>query len=155
MTENLSKIKIDSVVKRAIEMFNHESSGDVHPFFHECPRVSMPFISHRSAIRKSINEWLEDSLRSSRNIEILAEHSLGVIGEGDRDLRMREMTSEEGASLERYADMTRGIMNLKRNLNVSYIFFISGLAFSVFSNILFYFILVIRPELDHIRKKSH
>ena len=119
MTENLSKIKIDSVVKRAIEMFNHESSGDVHPFFHECPRVSMPFISHRSAIRKSINEWLEDSLRSSRNIEILAEHSLGVIGEGDRDLRMREMTSEEGASLERYADMTRGIMNLKRNLNVS------------------------------------
>ena len=105
-------------------MWTQESSGDVHPYLDESPRVSMPFISHRSPIRDSINEWLEDLLRSSRNMEILAERSLGVIGDGDRDLRMREMTPEDRASLEKYAVITKDIMHTKKCLDVSHHFYL-------------------------------
>ena len=81
------------------------------------PEISMP---QRKAITNNLNEWLEELLCSSRNIEILAESSLDVIGKGDEDLRMREMTPEEGASLMEYARLTKGIMSFKRFLTVSY-----------------------------------
>jgi hypothetical protein len=96
-----------------------EASGETHSFFiSENPRVSMANISmpQRKTTTNSVNEWLEEFLRSSRNIETLAEHSLDVIGNGDKDLRMREMTSEEGASLKRYTEITGRIMSLKRSL---------------------------------------
>ena len=69
---------------------------------------------------KYVNEWLEELLCSSRNIEILAESSLGVIGKGDEDLRMREMTPEEGESLKEYTRVTEGLLAFKRYMNVSY-----------------------------------
>ena len=81
------------------------------------PEISMP---QRKAITNNLNEWLEELLCSSRNIEILAESSLDVIEKGDEDLRMREMTPEEGASLMEYARLTKGIMSFKRFLTVSY-----------------------------------
>jgi hypothetical protein len=125
MCENLSKI--DERIRKALEMYNefigHKSSGEVHTFYPELSRVCMPDISmpDQKTIKKSINRWLEELLCSSRNIEILAESSLGVIGKGDDDLRMREMTSEEGASLKKYTNRTQDVvMSLRRTLNVSY-----------------------------------
>ena len=100
------------------------------------PEISMP---QRKAITNNLNEWLEELLCSSRNIEILAESSLDVIGKGDEDLRMREMTPEEGASLMEYARLTKGIMSFKRFLTVSYKTFTSCLAFLIFSKQFFFF----------------
>ena len=80
--------------------------------------ISMP---QRKPITKHINDWLEELLSSSKNIEILAEASLGVLGKGDEDLRMREMTSEEEESLKMYAESTRRIMGRRLFLNVSYL----------------------------------
>jgi hypothetical protein len=100
-----------------------EASGETYSFFFsESPRVSVANISMppRKATTNSVNEWLEEFLRSSRNIETLAERSLDVIGNGDKDLRMREMTTEEGTSLKRYTEITEHIMSFKRCLTVSY-----------------------------------
>jgi hypothetical protein len=134
MCEDLSKIDINS--RKLIDMItkfigNNESSGEVHTFFPEPPRVSMLSIStpHPKVITKYLNEWLEELLSSSKNIEILAESSLGAITKGDEDLRMRELTSEEEASLEKYTDISVGVMELRRYLNVSLPVY---LAFSVF-----------------------
>ena len=126
MCENLSRIDIR--VRKAIEQsverigIGLKSSGEVYSFLTECPRVSIPEISlpQQKTIKNSLSGWLEELLRSSRNIEILAERSLGVIGKGDEDLRIREMTSEEEASLKKYAGITATIMLLKRQLMVSY-----------------------------------
>lgn len=132
MCENLSKI--DKIfIREAIERATgRESSGDIYPFYKECPRVSMPEISIVQGM--SISEWLEELLRSSSNIEIMARRSLGMIGKGDKDLRMREMTSEEGASLKTYTDITKAVMSLKHGLSVS----TSCLAFSAFSKLFFW-----------------
>ena len=148
MCENLSKIDISA--RRAIEMFSEhvgqESSGEVHSFFPECPRVSMPDISmpQRKAITNSMNGWLEELLSSSRNIEILAERSLG---KGDADLRIREMTSEEEASLKKYAGITDNLMFLRRHLTVSYKTLSSSLTFSIFSKQIFFFFWVLHSVL--------
>jgi len=53
-------------------------------------------------------------LGSSRNIEKLAESSLGVLEKGDEDLRIREMVAEERESMARYTDLTVPIMFSKR-----------------------------------------
>ena len=122
MCENLSRI--NKRTRKSIETFGeyigHESSGEVNTFFPEYPRVSIPDkFMQRKAMTKYLNEWLEELLCSSRNIEILAERSLGVIGKGDEDLRMREMTSEERESLKSYTEITEGVISFKRYMNVS------------------------------------
>ena len=78
--------------------------------------MSMP---HGKTTAKSTKKMFEDFLSSSKNIEILAENSLGRIRKGDEDLRIREMTSEEVASLETYARVTKRIINVKRIMDVS------------------------------------
>lgn len=125
MSENLSKIDIRN--RESVKVFDdfcagHNSSGEVYSFLPPHPQVSISFISlpHRKVITNNMNEWLEGLLSSSRNIEILAESSLDVIEKGDEDLRMREMTSEEGASLRKYTNFTERIMIFKRALNVSF-----------------------------------
>ena len=101
------------------------------------PDISMP---QRQTITDSINDWLEKLLSSSKNIEILAESSLGVIGNGDEDLRIREMAPLEEASLEKYTKITEGIMTLKRYLTVSLQNFYLLLCIFRFSqNLFFYF----------------
>ena len=130
MFENISKV--NKSVKKFMEIWNEKgSSGDVYSFFTECSRVSMPSASLPN--QSSITKWLEYLLCSSRNIELLAEHSRGVIENGDNDSRMRELTSEEGASLRKYAQLTKILMRLKWGLTVSYKTFTSCFAFSVFS----------------------
>ena len=130
MSENLSKI--DKKTRQAIETrdkltFNdHDSSGEVYSGYPQCPRVSMPMISiPNQTIEKSINEWLAELLCSSENINILAENSLGVLGKGDDDLRMREMTEEEKSSMETYVLLNSAILSAKNVLYVSlnFIFF--------------------------------
>ena len=120
MSENLSRL--DERNRKNIETASRRNSlNEVFSFFLECPRVSIPDISipNQKTITNSINEWLEELLRSSGNMEIMAERSLDVIGKGDEDLRMREMTFEEGASLKRYKDITKMVMRSKRHLTVS------------------------------------
>ena len=133
MSENLSKI--DKKTRQAIETrdkltFNdHDSSGEVYSGYPQCPRVSMPMISiPNQTIEKSINEWLAELLCSSENINILAENSLGVLGKGDDDLRMREMTEEEKSSMETYVLLNSAILSAKNVLYVSlnFIFFIQS-----------------------------
>lgn len=130
MSENLSKI--DKKTRQAIETrdkltFNdHDSSGEVYSGYPQCPRVSMPMISiPNQTIEKSINDWLAELLCSSENINILAENSLGVLGKGDDDLRMREMTEEEKSSMETYVLLNSAILSAKNVLYVSlnFIFF--------------------------------
>lgn len=139
MCESLSKV--DSVTRSAFSMFNesvgHESSGEVHTIYSEDPRVSIPDSSMPLNISPAISEWLEELLCSSKNIEVLANSSLGVIGKGDEDLRMREMASE-GTSLEDYRKSTRLVMLRKNLLNVSCIFLPLALHFPIFSNNFFF-----------------
>ena len=179
MSENLSKI--DEIPRRVIEMtselIGHESSGEVNSFLPEWPRVSIRDISmpNRKTAEKLVTEWLEDLLSSSANIEKLAESSLGVIGNGDEDLRIREMTSEEGASLKKYMEITQMIMHMKRFSTVSFfftfffyplscpcIFFFRFSVFSFFSKHFFFpsffrfFILFANtPDNDRTRRKRH
>ena len=127
MCENLSKIDINArnLVAFIADLFGHEldSSGEVTSILSECPRISISDVSmpQRKAISIYMSEWLEELLSSSKNIEILAESSLGVIEKGDEDLRMREMTSKERMSLKRYKQITKDIMFFRRNLTVSYL----------------------------------
>jgi len=118
MCENLSRINETS--KKAIEMFSefvgHESTDEIYTFPPVNPRVSIPDISMspRGNISNSIKEWLEELLSSSSNIKTLAESSLGVLGKGDEDLRIREMIAEERESMEKYTELTVPIMFSKR-----------------------------------------
>lgn len=169
MCESLSKI--DSRIREVIEKkLGHESSGDIFSIFSECSQVYISDISmpQPKNTTNSIKEWLEGLLRSSGNIEILAERSLGAIGNGDKDLRMREMTSEEGASLKRYKEITESIMGLKTGLTVSYKISTSCLFFShnfffVHHSVLlllkhvalFLYLPRFRPVHDRTRKRSH
>jgi len=124
MCENLSRINESS--KKTIEMLSefvgHESSGEIYTFSNITPRVSLPDISMspQKSITNSIKEWLEELLSSSRNIEKLAESSLGSLVEGDDDLRIRQMIAEERESMERYTELTVPIMFSKRLMKVSY-----------------------------------
>lgn len=102
--------------------FNEES--EVSSIVSNKLRVSMPRISiNKKTVKNSISEWLEELLSSSKNIEILAKNSLGVIEKGDVDLRMREMTEEEKISMSHYATLTKKILHAKGILNVSFYFF--------------------------------
>jgi len=58
-----------------------------------------------------ISEWLENPLRSYSNIEILA--SMGKL-ENDDDPRIREMTKETSAELDKIFSITEEIIMLKR-----------------------------------------
>lgn len=120
MSENLDRFNKDFFDSLS-ELIGLDFSDDseVCSFFSERPRVSMLEISTRKHVTDSINDWLEELLSSSRNIEILAESSLGVIGKGDEDLRMREMALGEGASLKKYTEITEAIIRRKTVLNVS------------------------------------
>ena len=100
------------------KFFGQDLSGEATSIFPE-PRVSISDNSMPQNVSDYVNEWLEELLRSSKNIEILADSSLGVLRKGDEDLRMREMASE-GTSLEKYKEYTRPIMGHKKILNVSY-----------------------------------
>lgn len=125
MWEDLSKVdkSAGDPFKKFSEFVGHESSGEVNSIFPQAPtvpRVSMPYVSMHQKTAKSIKEWLENYLCSSKNIAKLAESSLGVLDKGDEDLRMREMIPEEVASLKRYGDVTEDVMTVKRYLNVSY-----------------------------------
>ena len=81
----------------------------------------MPYMSvPQKTTRKSIMKAFEDLLCSSKNMEILAESSLGTIRKGDEDLRIREMSAEEVTSLKGYADITSTVINLKGLVTVSY-----------------------------------
>ena len=121
MCESISKLgEIQRETLRTIfNFFGQDLSGEATTFLPEYPRVSISDKSMPQNVSDSVNEWLEELLCSSRNIEILAESSLGVLRKGDEDLRMREMASE-GTSLEKYKEYTRPIMGHKKILNVSY-----------------------------------
>ena len=117
--------------------FNEES--EVSSIVSNKLRVSMPRISiNKKTVKNSISEWLEELLSSSKNIEILAKNSLGVIEKGDVDLRMREMTEEEKISMSHYATLTKKILHAKGILNVSFYFFFF---FLVGFHVLFHYIL--------------
>jgi len=77
------------------------------------PLISIP--SH--TVDGSIHMWLHDLLSSSKNIDILAENSLGVLGKGDDDLRIREMTEEERKSEEKYETIHGAIIFRKKKLH--------------------------------------
>jgi len=120
MCENISNINETS--KKAIDIFSEfvgrESAEEVYTFSPVTPRVSIPDISipPPGRITNSIKEWLEELLSSSSNIETLAESSLGVMEKGDEDLRIRELTTEEIESMEKYTELTMSIMFFKRFL---------------------------------------
>jgi len=63
-----------------------------------------------------ISEWLENPLRSYSNIEALA--SMGKL-ENDDDPRIREMTKETSAELDKIFSITEEIIMLKRIVEVS------------------------------------
>ena len=94
-----------------MEFFGQEPSlaGEVNSLFPEYPRVSMSDVdmTYRKIIKNPINEWLEDLLCSSGNIEVLAESSLEVMG--DEDLRIREMSPQEETSLNEYTDRKKSL----------------------------------------------
>ena len=119
----------------------HESSGEAHSFLPKYSRVSTPeiFMPKQESIVNSIDKWMEELRSSPKHMKILAEMSSGVIGKGDDDLRMREMTPEEGEPLMMYAKNTAIIMMLKRIMTVSCETFTSCLAFSYFSKPFFFF----------------
>jgi len=118
MCENLSRINEAS--RRAIEMsseiFGAESSDEIYTFPPVSSRVSIPDVSMspRGSISNSIQEWLEELLSSSSNIETLADSSLDVIGNGDKDLRIREMLAEDKLSMMEYTELTVSVMFAKR-----------------------------------------
>ena len=120
MCESLSKINETSriAIETYIEYFGNKLSGEVTSVLSEYTRVSISSISMQQNISDSVSKWLEDLLFSSRNIEMLAKSSSGVIGKGDEDLRIREMGSDV-ASFAKYKELTKFVMFQKSFLNVS------------------------------------
>lgn len=124
--------------EKANESLCHDFSGEVNSFVHQYSRVSIPYNSMRPNVSVSIRKWLEELLCSSKNIEVLADSSLGVIGKGDEDLRMRDMALV-GASLEGYKQITTAAMAQRNLYNVSYEFLPLALYFPFSQTILFFF----------------
>jgi hypothetical protein len=121
-SESYSNIKIE-FDNELLDRFLTLEGCEVTALISEWPRVYMPLISFpKKTVKNSINEWLEELLCSSKNIEILAENSLGVIGKGDDDLRIREMTKEERNSMKKYTTFFERIYIVKRTLQVSFYF---------------------------------
>jgi hypothetical protein len=150
MSENLFKINRKS--KEIIELINkyHNYSSEVYSVTdrpHECSRTSMPMISTPNrTVDEAIHRWLGDLLSSSKNIDILADNSLGVLGKGDDDLRIREMTEEERQSVDKYATIHGVIIFRKKKLHVSLLLFL----FLFFHPILIFIIIVKRCLLSSL-----
>ena len=117
MFENVSKLdKATRATLKAMSKFH--GKDEVNLLGPKYPRVFIPSTSMDQDLSDpaGVSKWLDELLCSSKNIEILAENSLGAIGKGDEDLRMRVMGSE---CLEMYKEATERIIGRKRFLNVS------------------------------------
>jgi len=87
--------------------------NDVLEFSEADSRVHLEVVDLRSfrGAEQLISEWLENLLRSYSNIETLA--SVGKL-ENDGDPRIREMTEEASAELDKIFNITEEIIMLKR-----------------------------------------
>jgi hypothetical protein len=91
---------------------------EVLEFSEADPRLHLEAVDLRPfrGAEKLILEWLEKPLRSYSSIETLA--SMGGL-ENDDDPRIREMTEEASAELEKIFNITEEIIMLKRIVEVS------------------------------------
>ena len=157
--ENISKASklVKTHFEESHKLLGHDFSGEVNSFVPQYSRVSIPYDSMRPNVSISIRKWLEGLLCSSNNIEILADSSLGVIGKGDEDLRMRDMALV-GTSLEEYKHITKNIMSGRNLYNVSYELLPLALYFPS-SQTKFFFSLYpllppLQPEMDRKEHRS-